>query len=203
MMDCRTAISLMHEYLDGDLAQDKAIELNGHLRGCASCTQHYNQLQRTTAMIQAIPNMKAPEDLTNRIMNALPQQRKRKNRMMQWVQKHPAFTAAAVFALVMLSSFMSMWNEENELIVKGADLSQVVIQGDTVIVPEGTKVAGNLTVEHGKAVVNGEVEGDVIVIDGSLNMASTAHIAGQVTTVNQALDWVWYKLGEAYSYVTE
>ena len=48
----------------------------------------------------------------------------------------------------------------------------------------------------GKLKVEGDVTGNVVVIDGSVNLASTAHISGHVTQVDEALGWVWYKLGE-------
>jgi cytoskeletal protein CcmA (bactofilin family) len=89
-----------------------------------------------------------------------------------------------------------MWNQGGELMVKGTDLQDVIIQGDTVIVPEGHTVNGNLIVQSGKLQVQGDVKGNLVVIDGSLNLASTAHISGQITQVDAALSWVWYKLGE-------
>ncbi|MFD2610815.1 anti-sigma factor [Paenibacillus gansuensis] len=202
-MDCRQAISLIHEYLDGDLDAPGTAELNRHLAECGDCSKHFQELERTTALMSLVTPEKAPDDLTARIMGALPAApRKPQRRWTQWVRKHPAISAAAVFLVVMASSFASLWNQESELIVKGTDLSQVVIQGDTVIVPEGHTVAGNLTVENGQTQVYGDVEGDLTVIDGSMNLASTAHIAGHITQVNQALDWIWYKIGTTFNSIT-
>lgn len=55
---------------------------------------------------------------------------------------------------------------------------------------------GDLVVQRGTLKVEGDVTGNLTVIDGTLNLASTAHISGQVTQVNEAIGWVWYKLGE-------
>ncbi|ANE45885.1 anti-sigma W factor [Paenibacillus swuensis] len=198
-MDCRQANSLIHNYLDGDLDPESSVKLNSHLRECAACNAHFKKLEHTSFMLGSMEPVKAPDDFTARLMAQLPakkQQNNVQNRVLQWVRRHPAVSAAAVFFLIMMSSFMSLWNQEGELVVKGADLSQVVIQGDTVIVPEGHKVAGNLTVENGRTEIYGDVEGNLTVIDGSMNLASTAHISGQIDTVNQALDWIWYKIGE-------
>ena len=60
--------------------------------------------------------------------------------------------------------------------------------------PEGATVDGDLVVENGEAVVNGEIRGNLTVIDGSVNMASTAKVIGEAREINQALDWIWYKL---------
>jgi hypothetical protein len=56
-----------------------------------------------------------------------------------------------------------------------------------------------LTVSNGKANVLGDVEGNVTVIEGSFYQASTAHISGQVKTIDQALDWFWYKVTNSMS----
>ncbi|UUZ82092.1 polymer-forming cytoskeletal protein [Paenibacillus sp. P26] len=87
-----------------------------------------------------------------------------------------------------------MWDEDQDLLVKGQDLQSVVIQGHTVLVPEGKTVAGDLTVEKGQVQVDGEVKGNVTVIDGSVNMASTAKISGQVKQIDEAFSWLWYKM---------
>ncbi|MNI01948.1 Anti-sigma-W factor RsiW [compost metagenome] len=55
---------------------------------------------------------------------------------------------------------------------------------------------GNLIVQSGKLKVEGDVKGNLVVIDGSLYMASTAHISGNVTQVDEALSWFWYKVNE-------
>ena len=87
-----------------------------------------------------------------------------------------------------------MWNQHDTLVVKVDDLEQVVINGRDVVVPEGKTVHGNLTVENGTLQVYGAVEGDLIIIDGSVLQASTAHISGNVIQVNQMIDWIWYKI---------
>ena len=76
---------------------------------------------------------------------------------------------------------MSMWNDDTNLMVKGSNL-QDVIQGDTVIVPQGHTVQGDLVVQRGTLKVEGDVTGNLIVIDGTLNLASTAHISGSSYT---------------------
>ncbi|MCY1462058.1 hypothetical protein D9M71_797900 [compost metagenome] len=80
------------------------------------------------------------------------------------------------------------------MVVSGEDLQQLIIEGNTVIVPAGVHYTGDLTVENGKIEVQGEVDGNVTVVDGSMVLASTGHIAGQSRTIDQALDWIWYKV---------
>jgi cytoskeletal protein CcmA (bactofilin family) len=94
----------------------------------------------------------------------------------------------------MLSSFVAMWNQDRQLSIAGPDLDNVVIEGNTVTVPAGQQVSGDLTVANGTARVLGDVKGDLTVIDGSVILASTAHIAGNVKKIDRAVDWVWYKV---------
>jgi anti-sigma factor RsiW len=195
IMNCRDAIPLMHEYLDGDLNGTETVALKEHLLACRDCRALFEQFERTEALVRSLTPAPVPNDLTARIMQGIPAA-KRRTAWLRWVRRHPAVSVAVVFAAVMMGSFLSLWNQDTELAVKGADLDQLEIHGDTVVVPKGHTVRGNLTVQGGKLQVEGNVTGNLVVIDGTLNMASTAHISGQVTKVNQAVDWIWYKLNE-------
>ncbi|MBW7476279.1 zf-HC2 domain-containing protein [Paenibacillus oenotherae] len=204
-MNCNVAIVSMHDYLDGELIREDVAKLKTHLIACPECRARFEQLERTEALIHTTLEtrgvMEASESavLTQRIMSGLPVRRRKAMGWTQWLRNHPAITVAAVFAIVMLSSFITMWEQDDQLTVRGNDLTQLVIDGDTVTVPEGVHVKGDLTVENGKANVLGDVEGNVTVIEGSLYQASTAHISGQVTTIDQALDWFWYKVTHSFS----
>ncbi|MDD9267058.1 zf-HC2 domain-containing protein [Paenibacillus sp. GCM10023248] len=194
-MNCKEALPLIHEYLDGDLQGPESRQLKEHLIACQACNALFKQLEKTEALVRMLPPVKAADTLTAQIMNGLPPM-KQKSGWMDFIRRHPAVSVAVVFGAVMFGSFMSMWNDDTNLMVKGSNLQDVVIQGDTVIVPKGHTVQGDLVVQRGKLQVEGDVTGDLTVIDGSLNLASTAHISGEVTQVNEALGWVWYKLGE-------
>ncbi|MFC0213747.1 zf-HC2 domain-containing protein [Paenibacillus chartarius] len=200
-MNCKDAIPWMHEYLDGDLSGPEAAKLKEHLLTCRDCRAMFEQFERTEALVRSLTPVPVPGDLTARIMNGIPMP-KRRGAWLRWVRRHPAASVAAVFALVMLTSFATMWNEDSELIVKGTDLEHVQIRGNTVIVPAGQTVRGNLMVQGGEVQVEGEVSGNLTVIDGTVNMASTARIAGQYKKVDQALDYVWYKLNDWATAIT-
>ncbi|KRF44180.1 zf-HC2 domain-containing protein [Paenibacillus sp. Soil787] len=194
-MNCKEALPLIHEYLDGDLEGSDSQRLKEHLISCQACHALFRQLEKTDAMVRMLPPVRVSDTLTAQIMSGLPPVKKR-NSWMDFIRKHPAVSVAVVFATVMFGSFMSMWNDDTSLMVKGSNLQDVVIEGDTVTVPQGHTVKGDLVVQRGKLKVEGEVTGNLTVIDGSLNLASTAHISGHVTQVNEALSWVWYKIGE-------
>ncbi|WP_442602761.1 zf-HC2 domain-containing protein [Paenibacillus sp. KN14-4R] len=197
MMNCKEALPLMHEVLDGDATAAQARELRQHIQTCEDCAKRYKALETTEALVHSMPFMAAPSGLMEQIMSGLPPERKR-NSWTQWIRKHPAVSVAAVFLLVMFTSMGAMWKGDDELSVKGVDLNDVVIQGKTVTVPSGHIVDGNLIVQGGKLLIedNAEVKGNLVVIDGSLNMASTAHITGQITKIDEVVSWVWYKMTE-------
>lgn len=192
-MNCKIAVATMNNYLDGDLGQADVANLKRHLAECGVCRKRYDELSRTEALFRALPIERAPTDLEARILSMLPKP-KRPAAWTGWVRRHPAMSAAALFLVVMLSSFVAMWNQDEQLSVAGPDLDNVVIEGTTVIVPEGTEVSGDLTIVNGSARVLGNVRGNLTVIDGSVTLASTAHIAGQVEEIDRAIDWAWYKL---------
>lgn len=200
-MECQEAIPLMHDYLDGDMQSAERRKLKEHILGCPDCRRRLQRMERAEALVRSMPAPRASDDLTARIMNSLPQKKRRT--WIRWVRNHPAISVAAVFILVMMSSFVSLWDQETDLMVKGNDLDQVVIRGNTVYVPEDKVVNGDLVVENGEIEVDGRVEGSVVVIDGKINQASTAHISGQVTRVNQALDYVWYRFAGVFSKVSQ
>ncbi|GIP24519.1 MULTISPECIES: zf-HC2 domain-containing protein [Paenibacillus] len=202
-MDCKQAASLMHEYLDDDLEKSQVLELKAHLIQCPSCNMHFQELEQTEMMLfhavkSSVPS--ASDELVDRIMRDIPGRRKQRV-WLTWIKRHPALTAAAMFIFVMLFSTLSLWKADDQLIVKGAGLDQVVIEGKNVIVPSGKTVAGDLTVENGKAQIYGEVDGNLTVIDGSLYQASTAKISGDVKSIDQALDWIWYKITNTFTEV--
>ncbi|CAM4391102.1 zf-HC2 domain-containing protein [Saccharibacillus endophyticus] len=203
-MECKQAVSLMHDYLDGDLPSEQARELQSHLEACTDCRAAFRRLEETEMMLFAAnrksESVAVSEDMTDRIMSFLPQPKKH-SPVWNWVRRHPALTAAAAFILIMLGTSIGFWNADTQLVVRGSDLNRVQVEGNTVIVPEGTIVSGDLTVERGELKIYGDVEGNVTVIDGSAYQASTAHVAGQVKDINQAFDWVWYKLSNIVSEV--
>lgn len=203
-MDCKQASLLMHNYLDDELPIEQARPLKQHLQECPSCQLKFKELERSEMMLFASfhqHSFVASDDLASKIMSKIPSQKRSKQEWLKWFKRHPALTAIAMFLLVTFVGVFSLWDRDDQLIVKGNNLDQLIIQGDTVIVPENIKVAGNLTIENGKAEIYGEVEGNLTIIDGSYFAASTAKISGHIQSIDQALDWIWYRITNTFSEV--
>ncbi|MEI7028324.1 zf-HC2 domain-containing protein [Paenibacillus sp. y28] len=200
-MDCKEATKQMHDALEGDLNAADQLALRSHLAECPSCRERYKQLEQTEALIRiSLMGTRIPpcsERLTYSIMQALPASPRRKIAM-KWLQRHPGISVAAVTAFLMMGSLMTLWNQGTELMVRGSDLSQVVIDGKRVVVPAGHTVNGNLLVENGEMIVEGQVKGNLVVVDGSVNLASTAVIGGEIQEIDQAIDWLWLKVNQLF-----
>lgn len=201
-MDCKQAVPLIHDYLDGELSGTQAMELKAHLSTCAACHKRFQQLEKADHLFRSLSAVAAPPHMTDRVLRALPAPHRRRS-WTNWVRRHPAATAAAIFAVVMLSSFFSLWNQDTDLIVRGTDLEQVVIKGNQVYVPADHTVQGNLVVENGTIQVDGAIEGNLVVIDGSYVLASTARISGEIKSVDQAVQWLWYKTNQFFASVAK
>lgn len=198
-MECREAVSWIHEYLDGTLGGQAQLQLKQHLQACSDCRAHLRDLELTEERIRTLKGPQVAKDLTDRIMNCLPPPTKRR-RIFAWLRRHPALTAAALFVVVMFGSLASLWNADQSLMVRTNELEKIEIEGNRVIIPEGQTVHGDLVVENGEIIIAGKLEGNLIVIDGTYT-ASTANISGKVMVVNQMFDWLWYKIAGLFGTV--
>lgn len=199
-LECRKAISLIHDYFDGDLGTEGKRQLREHLQLCESCRKRFYQLEKTEALIRSLPAVPVSEEIGERIMANLPKP-KRSWMWIAWAKRHPALAAVIVFLLILFGSVFSLVDHGGkQLVVRVSDQQDhLIIEGDTVIVPKGKVIRGNLIVENGKIQIDGEVEGNLVVIDGTVQLASTAKISGEVTRINQTIDRLWFKAGEWFS----
>ncbi|OZU87496.1 anti-sigma factor [Virgibacillus indicus] len=204
-MNCnKEAVELMHKYLDGDLSKPEETELRVHLEDCEACQTHFHELKRTITLIHSAEQISAPKNFTENVMQQLPAEKKRM-RYSRWFKAHPILTAAAIFFVFMISGVFSAWNQDSELVVSKQE--DLIIQGDTVIVPEGVTVEGDLLVKNGNLIVNGTVDGNVTLINGKLLeesieseglMASVGEVNGELKMVDQVFEWIWYKTKDLF-----
>ncbi|WP_026571540.1 anti-sigma factor [Sediminibacillus sp. JSM 1682029] len=191
-MSCdKEIVNLMHIYLDGNLSKEQENKLRNHLQSCEACQKHFHELKRTVTMLKSGSEVQAPSGFTAKVMDSLPKEKKRVG-YMRWFKAHPLITAAAIFFLFMFSGIFSAWNQDGQLSV--SKQKNLVIQDDTVIVPEDVVVDGDLVVKNGDVKIEGEVNGDVVIINGDHLMASAGQVSGELKEVNQVFDWIWYHI---------
>lgn len=191
-MSCpREAIFLIHKYYDEEITPEEEKRLRHFLQTSQDCQEHFQELKKTIAIIQSANHITAPEGFTERVMQSLPKE-KRVIGYQRWFRSHPLITAAAVFLLLMSGSLFSTWNNDQDLSVSTTE--NVQIKNDTVIVPEGRVVNGDLIVKNGNLKIEGEVHGDVVVINGEQYLASAGNVTGEMEEINAVFDWIWYNM---------
>ncbi|MEH7377166.1 anti-sigma factor [Neobacillus drentensis] len=191
MMCPEQIIELMHEYLDEEITPDQERILREHLQNCKECEAIFNELNKTIAFVKSVSYMQVPDDFTANVLSRLPKE-KRKIWMQRWLKNHPMLAAASLFLILMMGSVFSTWNQEREFSV--SKQKNLVVKNNTVIVPKGETVKGDVIVRNGTLEIEGEVQGDVTVINGEKYLASAGHVTGQIEEVNEVFDWIWYHI---------
>jgi len=184
-------VDLMHEYLDEEIDPENEMILREHIKGCKECETLFNEFKKTIAVVKGTSKMQAPPDFTAKVMASLPKEKKKVG-MQRWLRNHPLIAAASLFLVLMMGSVLSTWNQEREFSVSKQE--NLVVQNNTVIVPEGEVVKGDVIVRNGELKIEGEVQGDVTVINGEKYLASAGHVTGQIEEVNEVFDWIWYHM---------
>ncbi|MGZ4161385.1 MAG: zf-HC2 domain-containing protein [Neobacillus sp.] len=184
-------IEFMHDFLDEEIERENELLLREHLQGCKECETIFSELKKTIAFVKSTSNIKAPTNFTANVMTHLPKEKKKVG-YQRWLKKHPLLAAASLFFILMMGSLLSTWNLDQEFSV--SKQKNLIVKNNTVIVPKGETVKGDVVVRNGKLKIEGEIQGNVTVINGEKYMASAGHVTGQIEEVNQAFDWIWYQI---------
>lgn len=203
MTNCpNEVVQYMHEYLDGEIAPEQERVLNEHLATCEECQKLFDELSDAISLLELADPMQAPIGFTEGVMARLPQstQQKKKTGVNRWLRKHPMLSAAALFLILMSAALFSSYNTNEQFSVTMQP--NLVIEGDTVVVPAGEVIKGDLVVKNGDLRIEGQVDGNVTVIRGEKYMASTAVVTGNIEEIDELFDWLWYKMKTAFKGLT-
>ncbi|WP_409303810.1 zf-HC2 domain-containing protein [Peribacillus sp. SCS-155] len=184
-------IVYMHEFLDQEISKEHENELRQHLKGCESCQKYFQELKRTEALVQSTSRITAPADFTQKVMSSLPKE-KRNVGARRWFRNHPLVTAASLFILLMGSAMFSTYKQDQNFSV--TKQPNLIVQNETVIVPQGKTVEGDIEVHNGDIRIEGKVNGDVTVINGHQYMAAAGNVTGEIEEVDQVFEWLWFKI---------
>lgn len=193
-------ISYMHEYLDGEISAEQEKQLKEHLQQCSECQSHFHQLEKTVALVQSTGHLKTHDDFTAKVMAKLPKEKKKVG-VQRWFRHHPLLTAASLFLVLMVGSVLSSWNQGQEFSV--SKQSNLVVENNTVIVPEGEVVKGDVIVRNGDIRIEGQVDGNVTVVNGEKYVASAGDVTGEIEEINEIFDWIWYQIKNAASEIAD
>ncbi|MEH7108289.1 anti-sigma factor family protein [Bacillus sp. JJ1764] len=187
-------IELMHDYLDEEIEPNMEQVLREHLQNCKECESIFNELKKSIAFVKGMSRMQAPPDFTANVLARLPKEKKQVW-MQRWLKNHPFLAAASLFILLMASGIYSTWSQDQEFSV--TKQKNLIVQNNTVIVPKGEVVKGNVVVRNGTLKIEGEIQGDATVIHGEKYLASAGHVTGDIEEVNEVFDWIWYHMKNA------
>ncbi|WP_279326445.1 anti-sigma factor family protein [Bacillus litorisediminis] len=193
-------VEYMHEYLDDELSSAHEAELRQHLQTCEECQKHFHELKKTIALVQSTAHIQAPNGFTANVMSRLPKENKM-IRIQRWFRAHPLLTAASLFIFLMMGSLASSFKGNDDFSV--TNHSNLIVNNNTVIVPEGETVKGDIVVKNGKIRIEGKVEGNVTVINGAKYLASAGEVTGQIHEINEAFSWIWFKIKNTFYNVVE
>lgn len=190
----------MHDYLDGDLAQEQEKELKGHLQKCEACQAYFQELKRTEVLVKSVSRLEAPAHFTNQVMARLPKEKKTVG-FKRWFRHHPMLVAVSLFLLLMSGALVSGWKSDQQFAF--TKKPNLVVEENTVIVPKDEVVEGDLMVKNGNLRIEGEVHGDVTIINGEQFMASAGNVTGEIEEIDAMFEWIWYKMKEGGKKVSQ
>jgi anti-sigma factor RsiW len=187
-------VGYMHDYLDGEISPEHEKLLKKHLHECGECLSYFHEIERAVAFVQSTSRIKAPDHFTDRVINRLPKEKKIIS-VQRWIKHHPLLTASTLFLMLMGGSLFSIWNQNDQFSVTKQD--NLRMENETVIVPAGEVVQGNIRVQNGDIRIEGEVQGDVTVINGQNYMAQAGHVTGNIYVIDEMFEWLWFNIKDA------
>lgn len=190
----------MQEYLDRELTEEKEQELKEHLQHCSACQAHFQELKRTVAFIKSSPHLRASTNFTNDVMARLPKE-KRVTGVKRWFRQHPLLVAVSLFMFLMAGSLFNAWNDDQKFAF--TTKPNLMIENETVIVPAGEVIEGDLIVKNGNIRIEGKVNGNVTIINGEKYMASAGNVTGEIAEIDKVFEWIWYKVKGASKQVID
>ncbi|WP_432362026.1 zf-HC2 domain-containing protein [Sporosarcina sp. UB5] len=184
-------IHLMHAYLDGDISREDEQILQKHVAACKQCRKMMDELKMSALFLKDAAPIQAPEGFVSGVMSRLPKEKSQAG-FQRLLRRHPLVAAAALFFILMSTTLFSSYSNDQQF--SFTKQPNLVVEGETVIVPQGEVVKGDIVVKNGNLRIEGEVDGNVTVIHGSKYMASTAVVTGKSEEIDKAFDWLWYKI---------
>lgn len=184
-------VAYMHEYLDGDITKQHETALREHLKQCPSCKAHMNELMHVVAFIKSAAVVSAPSQFVANVMSGLPIKSRPLKGVQRFLRRHPILIAAVVFCILISAALFSVFNQSGQFSVTKAP--GLIVEGETVTVPKGETIQTDLVVENGNLIVDGNVDGNVTVVNGQY-MASTANVTGHVEEIDEAFEWLWFRV---------
>ena len=204
MKQCQLPMEQLHDYVDGELSDQMMEKTYEHVVSCPACQRHVDELRLITLRLEQMreEQVSLPNQFTHDVMKKIKSEKKPESKNARPIKRsifrrYPLASAAAIFVLMMSALLFSEYRAPDEFAF--TKQPNLIVEGETVIVPEGEVIEGDLVVRNGNLRIEGEVNGDVAVVKGEKYMASTAVVTGEVEEIDRAFDWLWYKMKRMFT----
>ena len=151
----------------------------------------FNEFKRTIVVVKGTSEDSSSCKLCRKCDGMLPKRKKEGGCTKMDEKSSTSCSCITIFSINDGKYFFYLESRREFSVSKQKNL---VVQNDTVIVPAGEVVKGDVVVRNGKLKIEGEVQGDVTVINGEQYLASAGHVTGQIEEVNEVFDWIWYHM---------
>lgn len=191
-MNCRKAIDLMHEYLD-DINKKPNNDFEKHINNCKNCNLYYRELKMTENALKQEIHADYSNDIVENVLIKI-SAKKNKSKIKIYSRKYPAVFAASIFLVLFSISMISYLVPSDELKIVSDSSQEFIVSGNEVIIPVGEDIQGDILIENGILNIQGEVNGNVTVVNGELLMASANNIDGNTNQIDQFFELLWYRI---------
>lgn len=114
-MNCQELETLLHPYLDGELAPDQRADVERHLGDCADCRAHLKDFQALHAALQAPELRRRVSDTLRQRLNIALQKESAPRHPLHWGRWAAAAAVAAV-AVALSFNFMPKGDEDDAMV---------------------------------------------------------------------------------------
>ncbi|MGM8216671.1 zf-HC2 domain-containing protein [Bacillaceae bacterium W0354] len=209
-MSCEEKISSMiHQYFDNELSTNDETQLKHHLMECSDCQQHFREIKQVHENISKLEPVQVPDNLKENIMNQLPKDSKAK-KYTKLLKEHPFITAAAVFFVLLLTSTLTQYYNDEHLYLTQHE--GVITEGNVVIIPEGEVIEGDFLVKNADVIIRGQIKGDLTLINSkiidennsqySFNQTyAHSNVDGEINIIDRYASWVFYKFQSGFDQI--
>lgn len=95
---------LFSDYLDGELADDMARELESHLEGCEDCRNELQSLKQTVAAVASLGPVDAPEGFTSKVHQRLRRRMRHRPEMASTLEHKIPYETICLIMLAILAA---------------------------------------------------------------------------------------------------
>jgi len=120
-MNCADIRELLSEYIDGELNQAEAKEIEKHLALCGECRHEYDGLSRVASLLRGLPEIPVPDTFDADLRQLLREEKIKKISSMK-IKLRTLSGIAAVFVVGIFSLTMYNQNDMPAPADRGADL---------------------------------------------------------------------------------